>query len=137
MEAGLAPGQVRAGLRASRLAVQHLEAFMALLGHQIYYGEPLTYAAAILFERRGFSYVSGKRLMEKINREFQPGGDLRQALDGSNPFRQPVQAETIRGRAWAIHDGILDVIGERWDHIRMAKRIGRKAGTNTFPDAVY
>lgn len=136
-EAGLAPGQVRSGLRASEAAVKHLEAFLAMLGHQMYYGEPLTYAAAILFERRGFSYVSGRRLMEKIDREFRPGGILYRALDGSSAFRQPEQAQTIRGRAWAIHDGILEEIGERWDGIRMAKRLGREAGINTFPDAVY
>ena len=136
-EAGLAPGQVRSGLRASQSAVKHLEAFMAMLGHQMYYGEPLTYAAALLFERRGFSYVSGRRLMEKIDREFRPDGALYRALDGSSPFRQPEQAQTIRGRAWAIHDGILEEIGERWDGVRMAKRLGREAGISTFPDAVY
>lgn len=136
-EAGLAPGQVRSGLRASGSAVRHLEAFLAMLGHQIYYGEPLTYAAAVLFERRGFSYVSGRRLMEKIDREFQPGGKLEQVLDNSTPFRQPEQAKTIRGRAWAIHDGILEEIGEQWNGIRMAKRLGRNAELNTFPDAIY
>lgn len=136
-EAGLAPGQVRSGLRASGSAVRHLEAFLAMLGHQIYYGEPLTYAAAVLFERRGFSYVSGRRLMEKIDREFRPGGKLERALDNSTPFRQPEQAKTIRGRAWAIQDGILEEIGEQWDGIRMAKRLGRKAGLNTFQDAIY
>lgn len=136
-EAGLAPGQVRSGLRASGTALRHLEAFMTMLGHQIYYGDPLTYAAAILFERRGFSYISGRRLMERIDREFRPGGELHRALDGSTPFRQPEQAETIRGRAWAIHDGILAAIGAQWDEIRMVKRLGREAGINTFPDAVY
>ena len=136
-EAGLAPGQVRQGLRASQTALRHLEAFLTMLGHPIYYGEPLTYAAAILFERRGFSYVSGKRLMEKIDREFRPGGELYRALDGSTPFRQPEQAHTVRGRAWAIHDGILETIGEQWDGVRMAKRLGREAGVNTFTDAVY
>jgi hypothetical protein len=136
-EAGLAPGQVRTGLRASQMAVRHLEAFMTMLGHPIYYGEPLTYAAAILFERRGFSYVSGKRLLEEIDREFQPGGALYQALDGSTPFRQREQAKTVRGRAWAIHDGILDTIGRQWDGIRMAKRLGREADVSTFPNAVY
>ena len=136
-EAGLAPGQVRSGLRASRTAVQHLEAFMMMMGHQTYYGEPLTYAAAVLFERRGFSYISGRRLMEKIDAEFRPGGALYNALDGGTPFRQPDQANTVRGRAWAIHDGILEEIGAHWDGLRMAKRLGYQTGVNTFPDAVY
>ncbi len=137
MAAGLAPGQVRQGLRASETAVVHMEAFLAMLGHGVYYGEPLTYAAAILFEKRGFSYVSGRRAMETIDREFRPGGRLHRALDGSTPFRGRNQWRTIRGRAWAIHDGILSEIDMNWDGIRMSKRLGRHAGVNTFPDAVY
>ena len=137
MAAGLAPGQVRQGLRASGTAVQHMEAFFSMLGHGAYYGEPLTYAAAILFEKRGFSYVRGRRAMETIDREFRPGGRLHQALDGSTPFRRPEQWRTVRGRAWAIHDGILETIGMNWDSIRMSKRLGRHAGVDTFTDGVY
>lgn len=137
MEAGLAPAQVRQGLRASGSALVHLEAFLSLLGHGIYYGEPLTYAAAILFEQRGFAYVSGRRIMETIDREFRPGGALHAALDGSSPFRQPQQWRSVRGRAWAIHDGVLDAIELKWDGIRMSKRLGRSAGVNTFADGVY
>lgn len=137
MEAGLAPAQVRAGLRTSGTALRHLEAFLAMLGHGSFYSEPLTYAAAILFEKRGFSYVSGRRFMELIDRHFRPGGELYEALDGSTPFRRREQWRTIRGRAWAIHDGILETIGRRWDGVRMAKRLGRSAGVDTFPGAVY
>ncbi|MDX1688746.1 MAG: hypothetical protein R3248_12250 [Candidatus Promineifilaceae bacterium] len=137
MEAGLAPAQVRRGLRASALAGQHLEAFLMLLGHEAYYAEPLTYATAILFEQRGFSYISGRRRMQQIDREFRPGGRLHTALDGSTPFRRPDQWRTVRGRAWAIHDGILSAIEEDWNGIRMSKRLGRDAGVETFPDAVY
>lgn len=137
MAAGLAPGQVRQGLRASDTAILHLESFLSMLGHGIYYGEPLTYAAAILFERRGFSYVSGRRAMETIDREFRPGGRLHAALDGSSPFRQAEQWRTVRGRAWAIHDGILEAIGLNWDGIRMSKRLGRHAGVDTFPAGAY
>lgn len=137
MAANLAPGQVRQGLRASGVALQHLEAFLSLLGHGAYYGEPLTYAAAILFERRGFSYVAGRRAMQTIDREFRPGGRLHAALDDSTPFRRPEQWPTVRGRAWAIHDGILDTINMNWDGIRMSKRLGRHAGVDTFPDGEY
>ena len=97
MAAGLDPGQVRQGLRASSSAILHLESFLSMLGHAVYYGEPLTYAAAILFEERGFSYVSGRRAMESIDREFRPGGRLHAALDGSTPFRQPEQWRSVRG----------------------------------------
>ncbi len=135
--AGLAPGQVCTGLRASEQALQHLEAFLVTMGHSAYFLEPLTYASAWLFERRGFAYMRGHKLMDDVNREFQPGGRLYQALDGSTPFRQSVQWSTVRGRAWAIHDGILEVIGASWNDLRMIKQVGRHAGVETFPQAVY
>ncbi len=137
MAAGLAPGQVCTGLRASEQALQHLEAFLVTMGHSAYFLEPLTYASAWLFERRGFAYMRGHKLMDDVNREFQPGGRLYQALDGSTPFRQSVQWSTVRGRAWAIHDGILEVIGASWNDLRMIKQVGRHAGVETFPQAVY
>ena len=135
--AGLAPGQVRAGLKASSVVFDHIEAFLSTLGHRAYFLEPLTYASAWVFERRGFAYVRGHKLMDDIHREFQPGGALQRCLDGGSPFRQPKQAATVRGRAWAIHDGILDALGVRWDKIRMVKQIGRHAGVETFPQAQY
>ena len=136
-KAGLAPAQVRASLGASRLVMQHLETFLSALGQRAYYLEPLTYASAWVFERRGFAYVRGHKLMDDIHREFQPGGRLHQALDGSTPFRQPDQWRTVRGRAWAIHDGILEAIEAKWDGLRMVKQIGRHAGVETFPGATY
>ena len=66
-----------------------------------------------------------------------PGGALAEALDGSSAFRHPDQHGTIRGRAWAIQDGILDVIDAQWNHIRMVKQIGSHAGTNTTGDLPY
>jgi hypothetical protein len=137
MRAGLAPGQVCTGLRASQQALQHLEAFLVTSGHTAYFLEPLTYASAWLFERRGFAYVRGHKLMDEIEEEFQPGGRLYRALDGSTPFRQPDQWRTVRGRAWAIHDGILEVIGTSWNGLRMIKQVGRDAGVDTFAQAAY
>ena len=137
MQAGLAPGQVCQGLRVSQQALQHLEAFLVSYGHSAYFLEPLTYASAWLFERRGFAYVRGHRLMDTIDREFQPGGRLHRALDGSSPFRQPNQWKSVRGRAWSIHDGILDAVGETWDGLRMIRQVGRHAGVETFQRAVY
>ena len=135
-EAGLAPGQVRAGLRGSSEVFEQLEAFLSMLGHRAYFLEPLTYASAWVFERRGFAYVRGHKLMDDIQRELQPGGKLFHCLDGS-PFRKGDQAHTVRGRAWAIHDGILEELDTRWDNIRMVKQIGRHAGVETFPQATY
>jgi len=136
-EAGLAPGQVRGSLSASKLILDQVDIFLATLGQQAYFLEPLTYASAWVFEKRGFAYVRGHKLMDTINKEFQPDGALSKALDSSNPFRKPDQSNSVRGRAWAIHDGILDVLDERWDKLRMVKQVGKHAGVATFPDPVY
>jgi hypothetical protein len=137
MQAGLAPGQVRAGLGCSRMVFEQIDTFLSMLGHRAYFLEPLTYASAWVFERRGFAYVRGHKLMDDIRREFQAGGALYQSLSDESPFRKRNQAHTVRGRAWAIHDGILEALDQRWDKIRMVKQIGRHAGVETFPKAVY
>ncbi len=134
MHAGLAPGQVRRGLKLTRKLVPIFEVFVSRLGHQIFFMEPLAYHAALLFERYGCAYSQGRAKMEWINREFGPCGGLSQRLDGSTPFRQLSAQFTIRGRGWAIHDGIL---GEHFTEIRMYKRVGINAGICTFPDATW
>ena len=136
-EAGLAPAQIRSSLGASKLVFDQIDVFLATLGHQAYFFEPLTYASAWVFERRGSAYVRGHQLMDDIHQGFLPGGELHAMLDASTPFRQLDQWRTIRGRAWAIHDGILETINARWDNIRMIKQVGRHAGVETFPDAIY
>jgi hypothetical protein len=75
--------------------------------------------------------------MDDIHREFQLGGKLYECLDDASMFRKRDQASTVRGRAWAIHDGILDALDLRWDNLRMVKQIGRHAGVETFPQAAY
>ena len=134
MKAGLAPGQVRRGLRLSRTLIPRFEGFVSRLAHDYYLMEPLAYHNAILFERLGFNYVQGLRKMQWIHLAFQPGGPLHEALDGSTPFRQPGAWRTVRGRSWAIHDGIL---GEPWSGIRMYKQVGKHAGVDTFPGGSY
>ena len=137
MQAGLAPGQIREGLRCSNIVFTHVETFLTLMAHHAFFLEPLTYVSAWIFEKRGFAYSKGHQLMDTIHKEFQPDGELHRALDGSTPFRQPEQWKTVRGRAWAIHDGILQTIDRKWDDLRMIKQVGRHAGVNTFPDAEY
>lgn len=137
MEAGLAPGQIRDGLGALKTTLNQFEAFLAVLGHQAYFFEPHFYSAAWHFENRGFAYVRGHKLMDNIQAEFQPGGRLHRALDNSTPFRQPDGWRTVRGRAWAIHDGILEAIEAQWEGLMMVKQLGRKAGVETFPDAEF
>ncbi|MBI3174599.1 MAG: hypothetical protein HYZ25_12825 [Chloroflexi bacterium] len=130
LEAGLAPGQVRHGVRMLGDAINAFEGFVESLGHDMYFVEPLYYHNAVIFERYGFTYQVGKRLMDKIQAGFQPGGDLSARLDGSSPFRQPDAANSIRRRSWAIHDGIL---GEPFTNVTMYKRVGKHAGISTPP----
>ena len=128
LQEGLAPGQVRRGLRLLRPAMAAFEEFTVSLGHDMYYVEPLYYHNAVIFERYGFSYQVGKRRMEGIQAEFQEGGRLSQRLDGSNPFRSSKAGNSIRLRSWAIHDGIL---GEPFTNVTMYKRVGESADINT------
>jgi hypothetical protein len=130
MQAGLFPNQTRRGLRLFVEFFPLMERFTDALGMEIIVAEPLSYDNAIRYERYGFDYLRGKRLMMEIDREFQPGGRYHARLDGSTPFRMPGQECTVRGRSWAIHDGILD---EPWDEVQIYKMIGVHAGIDTFP----
>ena len=128
MEYGLAPGQVRSGLRLLGPAIQAFERFVASLGHDLYFAEPLYYHNAILFEHYGFAYQKGRKLMERIQAGFEEGGDLIACLDSSSPFRKPEAECSIRLRSWAIHDGLL---GTPFTDVTMYKHIGKHAGVNT------
>ncbi len=133
MEAGLAPGQVRKGLRMLKHFVPRSAAFIAAMQQDMIMAEPLAYNNAIVFEGYGFNYIRGRRKMGEINEGFQPGGEYFEKLDGSTPFRQPGMEKTVRGRAWAIHDGIL---GEPWRGIEMYRRV-EPSSVCTFPECVY
>ncbi len=133
-KAGLAPGQVRRGLRILRYSIASFEEFVDSLGHVLYFVEPLAYHNAIVFERYGFSYQQGRRFMEQIHLGFQPGGDLLKRMDGSSPFREPGMIDSIRCRSWAIHDGVLDM---PYHDVTMYKRIGEHAGVDTYPNGVW
>lgn len=130
MQAGLASGQVRHGLRMLGEAIEAFEGFVTTLGHDMYFAEPLYYHNAVIFERYGFAYQMGKRLMDRIQAGFQSGGALSHLLDRSNPFRQPEAQNSIRLRSWAIHDGIL---GEPFTNVTMYKHVGKSAGISTTP----
>lgn len=128
MEYGLAPGQIRSGLRLLPAAVQAFDTFIKSLGHDIYFVEPLYYHNAVIFERYGLAYQAGRKLMERIQAGFADGGSLLPLLDGSTPFRSPEAAHSIRLRSWAIHDGIL---GEPFTNVTMYKHIDKLAGVST------
>jgi hypothetical protein len=134
MGAGLAPGQVRRGLGATRRLIPMFEQFVAGLHHDAFYIQPLAYHSAILFERLGFSYVMGLGRMEWIHKGFAPGSLLHERLDGTTAFRAPGAEGSVRGRSWAIHDGIL---GGPYTGVKMYKRVGIHAGIVTFPNAAW
>lgn len=128
MEAGLAPGQVRRGLRMLLDAINGFEKFINSLGQSIYFAEPLYYHNAVLFERYGFAYQKGRKLMERIQSGFSTGGDLLRRLDQSTPFRSVEAANQIRLRSWAIHDGLL---GQPFTDVTMYKHVGKSANIDT------
>ena len=134
MESGLAPGQIRSGLRLLPSAIVQFEEFVVSLGHQMYFVEPLYYHNAILFERYGFAYLKGRRKMESIEEGFLDKGDLIQKMDNSTPFRNSKGSKSIRMRSWAIHDGIL---GEAFTDVTMYKNTGKKSGVNTCSDCEW
>lgn len=134
LRAGLAPGQVRVGLRIFRQLVPIFESFVQRMAHDIFFIEPMSYHNALVFERYGFAYVRGLQEMRSIDTEFRPGGGLHAQLDGRNPFRNEDAWRSIRGRSWAIHDGIL---GHPFTGFQMYKRIGTNAGIQSFAEAVW
>lgn len=138
LAAGLAPGQVRRGLRLLGRVLDQMEGFCRLLGQELFLVEPLFYHSALLYERHGCAYLFGRERMEEIQDEFQPGHRLHAALDGSTPFRQRGFEQTIRGRSWAIHDGILAACDDApWGGVKMYRQAGRAAAISTFPGAAY
>jgi hypothetical protein len=128
MEAGLAPAQIRPGLRLLAEGIEAFEDFVLILGQTIFFSEPLHYHNAVILERHGFAYQQGRRLMEHIQAGFAAGGYLLPKLDNSTPFRQLEAAHSLRLRSWAIHDGIL---GEPYTNVTMYKVIGKDAGVYT------
>jgi hypothetical protein len=130
MDAGLFPNQIRRGLRLFGEFFTRLERFADSLGMEMIVAEPLSYDNAIRYEGYGFDYITGKRLMLDIDAGFKKEGLLFKRLDRTTPFRTPGQERTVRGRSWAIHDGIMD---EPWDDVRIYKMIGIHAGIDTFP----
>lgn len=142
MKAGLAPGQVRRGLRLLDDIIDCLVHFAKILDIKSIALEALFYHNAISYEKRGFTYFEGYKRMQRINELFQPGGSLQKLMNGSTPFRRPGMEKTVRGRSWAIHDGILseiedDILCEQWFSPKMYLMVGRPRKVCTFPGAAY
>jgi hypothetical protein len=138
MQGGLAPGMVRKGLHLLRKSVECLEIFISELGLRTIMNRGLFYHNAISWEKCGFTYFKGLKVMEKVDKEFRPGGLLFDRLNGSTPFRRKGAEKTVRGRSWAIYDGLYaDVFDEDWESPVMYKRVGKDFTVNTFPDQIY
>ncbi len=142
MEAGLFPGQVRKGLKLTQEVILVLESFCRMFDIKSIRLEALFYHNAITYERYGFSYFSRYAQMKRIHDLFQPGGKLFKKLDNSTPFRKPDFAQNIRGRSWAIHDGILSeiddhVLEEGWVSPIMYQMVGKPRSMITFPNPRY
>lgn len=144
MNAGLFPNQTSRGLRMFGEFFHPFERFVDSLDMEMITAEPLTYDNAVRYEKYGFDYLSGRRMMLEIDREFRPGGILFRKLDGSTPFRQPGMERTVHGRSWAIHDGILDepwdglalntILDEPWEDIKIYRLVGQPANVCTFTE---
>jgi len=138
MQAGLAPGMVRKGLHLMREFVKCLEIFTGELNLKTITNRGLFYHSAILWEKYGFTYFKGLKVMEQIDKEFRPGGLLFERLDGSTPFRRKGAEQTVRLRSWAIYDGLYtDALDEEWESPIMYKMVGKNFEVNTFPDQIY
>jgi hypothetical protein len=111
-----------------------MDSFCLLMGAELYLIEPLFYHSAVLYERQGCGYVLGREVMDKIHDGFALGGPLASALDGSSPLRSPEAGSTVRGRSWALHDGLSP---GAWGGVKMYRAPGRHAGMNTFPGGIY
>jgi len=128
MTAGLAPGQIRRGLRLLSASLVSFGEFVRSIGHTIYFAEPLHYHNALIFERHGFGYQQGRALMEHIHAGFRRGGSLIGKMDLSTPFRRPEGVNSLRLRSWAIYDGIL---GEPYTNVTMYRMLDKSADDST------
>jgi len=142
MKTGLVPGQVRKGLGIMRESMDCMKHFCRMLGLKSISLEALYYHNAIVYEKYGFAYFKGFKRMKRINELFEPGGELQKRMDGSTPFRQPGMEKTIRGRTWALHDGILDeiedeILDEPWHSPEMYLMIDKPRDLLTFPDGEW
>jgi hypothetical protein len=131
--AGLAPEQVRAPTDALPTVLAQVEVLAAAMDHPLFVARACFYHEALFLERQGLAYSWSETWMCELDQRFR-SGDLAARLDGSTPFRQPAAATSIRGRSWAIYDGILD---QPWPDVWMYKLVGRHTGVDTFPGGVW
>lgn len=133
LQDGLFPHQARKGLKIFDELMKRLENFAESMDKHLIETDPLAYNNAIFYEKKGFAYIHGKNLMETIDSGFHPGGLLYHRLDDSNIFRKKHYWKGLRGRSWAIHDGVLkETLDTYFDNVKMYKPIGKRLKVNTF-----
>lgn len=140
LSSGLAPGMVRVGLGLTPEFNERLDVFCDCVGYKSITLEALFYHNAIFYERHGFRYFRGEPMMRWINQEFA-ADHLLWAMTNGTPFRKRYFSGIVRGRSWAIHDGILED-GDRkrfefWDPPRMYRMVGSRNRTDTAPGVPY
>jgi hypothetical protein len=114
-----------------------LDEFCRAVGFKSIALEALFYHNAVMYERHGFRYFHGDQLMKEIHEAFKPGGRISGLLDGSD-FRGHGFADTVRGRSWAVHDGILEDAGfDPWHPPRMYRMVGKRFEVDTAPGVEY
>ncbi len=140
MDAGYFPGQTRKGMGCTREVIRHLDFFCRILGIKSVRLEALFYHNAVTYERMGYSYFKGYKMMKRINELFEPGHILYKRLNDSSPFRKREFAGSVRGRSWAIHDGILndiedDILSEGWMSPVMYRMLEKPRAMITFSES--
>lgn len=125
MRAGLAPNQVREGLHILRQSFEAVDRYCIAVGAGFATAFAMAYHNAVEYQRCGFTLRSGEELMAGIEAGFAPGGRLAARLDSSTPFRVPELGETVTGRSWAIHDGVM---GDEWFAPELMRMVGQGSG---------
>lgn len=134
---GLAPGQARRGMRLTGELMGCLDDFCRMTGFKSIALEALFYHNAIVYERHGFRYFQGEPVMRAINEDYLEGGRLHRLLNGSE-YRRSGFERSIRGRSWAIHDGILEDAGfDAWRPPKMYRMVAKRFEVDTAPGIEY
>ncbi len=114
--------------------LETMESFCRLIGQEIFLIEPLFYHSGDPVRAAGLRLSPRPGRHGRHPAAFGESGTFRAALDGSSPFRQPGAGSTVRGRSWALHDGVG---GSAWGGVKMYKAASRPAGVDTFPGGSY
>jgi len=100
MRAGLAPGQIRPGLRMLRAVLDRIEDFASRLGKPALVLEAFFYHNALTYERHGFGYLAAGSGWRRSIEGSCPAAIWRPASTGGRPSERPA-----RGRPFAAEAG--------------------------------